>query len=44
MSTLNYTILQFVQECESVEVIYSHSDLSSAIAQIYVCLSKGEGA
>lgn len=42
MSTLIYTPLQFIQHLESLEVVFRHSDLSRAFAQMVLPLPKGE--
>ena len=40
MTTLQTTRLRFIQHLESIEVVYRHSDLPSAFAQVIVSLPK----
>lgn len=40
--TLQYTLLNYIQHLESVEVRFTHSDLSHAFAQMIVLLPKAE--
>ena len=43
MTTLQTTRLRFIQHLESLEVVYRHSDLPSAVAQVIVSLPKDAG-